>query len=106
MVEGHKIQKRVNINEFLDRLKECEIKTTDHTFFRLNKRQRKIFKEKIIKEIILSEDPFLIGIQKNKNYAVFYNYKKDVLKIILDMQFNKINIVTFYIIDKKQVPKI
>ena len=48
----------------------------------------------------------LVGLQKNGCYAVFYRYGNDILRVILDMQINKIEIVTFYIIDKKQLPEI
>jgi hypothetical protein len=109
MIKGHKIERKIEINDFLDMTKsfnEQNIITTDHTFFRLNEKQRKIFKEKVIKEYILSEIPILVGIQFNGCYAVFYKYGKDTLKVLLDIQPTKTNIVTFYIIDNNQIPKI
>lgn len=109
MIQGHRIAKKIDVQDFLGKIRgvsEKDIETTGHTFFRLAEKQRKIFKEKIIKEIVLSQDPFLVGIQYNGNYAAFYAYDKDVLKIILDIQHAKINIVTFYIVDQKQIPKL
>ena len=109
MIEGHKIAKRVNVEEFLETMrqfKENQIKTTDHTFFRLSQEQRKVFKDTILKEYLLNEIPVLVGIQHNNAYAVFYNYQKDVLKIILEIQLTQINVITFYIVDKNQLPRI
>ena len=48
MVKGHRIEKKVKVETFLDIIKSYtkdQINTTDHTFFRLNEQQRKIFKE-------------------------------------------------------------
>lgn len=54
------------------------------------------------------ESPFLVGIQENGNYAVFYKYKKNkFLRIIIDIrEIRKVNIVTFYFIEEWQIPKI
>ena len=109
MIKGHKIELEIEIKEFLDwirNIKEADIITTKHTFFRLKEGERKVFKDRIIKEYILSDTPILVGKQYNGSYAVFYNYYEDVLKLILDIQPNKINVVTFCILDSKQLPKI
>jgi len=109
MIKGHQIQKKVKIGTFSDiinQYKEEDIRTTKHTFFRLREKERKVFKDKVIKEYLLEQEPVLVGIQHNGNYAVFYRYNKDLLKVILDIQTPSINIVTFYIIDNNQMPKI
>jgi hypothetical protein len=109
MIKGHKIEKKVNTESFLDNIKqhdEKDVVATNHTFFRLKEKERKVFKDRIIKDVILSQTPILVGLQYNKNHAVFYKYDKDTLKIILDIQPAKISIVTFYIIDNDQVPRI
>lgn len=109
MIKGHRIEKKIEVNDFISLVKdfkENDIITTKHTFFRLREDDRKIFKDKIIKEIILSQSPVLAGIQHNRLYAVFYKYEKNILKILLDIQANKINLVTFYIIDNQQLPRI
>lgn len=109
MFQNTKIKKRVNINEFVKFIKEYEkeqIECTDHTFFRLSQKQREIFTCEELKRILFDEKPFLVGIQHNKNYAVFYKYKNKNLKIILGMKPQKINIVTFYYIGQWQIPKI
>ncbi len=110
MIKGHKIERKIEIAEFLEHVKELnksDINTTDHTFFRLNQKQRKVFKEGVIKELILHKSPLLVGIQYNGCYAVFYPYDKETLRVTLDIQLNnKINIVTFYTIDNRQIPRL
>ena len=110
MVKGHRIEKRVEVKTFLETLTNYtkeQIISTQHTFFRLNEHQRKIFKESVLKEYLLAKIPILVGIQFNGNYAVFYNYSKnEVLRLMLDIQPNKIEIVTFYLPDKTQMPRL
>ena len=108
--EDHKIQKSINNKDFLDLMsnyKEEDVFCTDHTLFRLNGRQRKLFKCKELKEYILNEIPLSVGIQGNKKYAVFYNYKNNyIIRMILDLQIRKIEIVTFYIISSKNITRL
>ena len=110
MAKGHRIEKRIEVKTFLEIIKgytEEQIVTTQHTFFRLNEEERKIFKEPVLKEYLSAKIPVLVGIQHNRNYAVFYYYSKnEALRLIIDIQPNKIEIVTFYIIDKSEMPKL
>ena len=109
MVEGHKIKKKVEIEvflEYLDEYNEENLESTAHTFFRFSEKQRKIYNESFIKELIFNQRPFLIGVQNNGLWAVFYKRENNIYRIILDMQPNKIYIVTFYIIDSIQIPKV
>ena len=109
MFNNTKIKKRVEINEFAKFIKEYKkehIECTDHTFVRLSQKQREIFTCEELKRILFNEKPFLVGIQHNENYAVFYKYKNKNLRIILGMNSQKINIVTFYYIEQWQIPKI
>ncbi|MCK4647525.1 hypothetical protein KAT24_01180 [Candidatus Pacearchaeota archaeon] len=109
MVSGHKIKTKIELNEFLERIREYEkkdIEPTKHTFFRLNEKQREILNEGKIKEILTNEIPILVGIQYNNLWAVFYKYENDFIRIIIDIQLNKIYIVSFYLIDKTQIPRI
>ena len=110
MAKGHKLEKRISIEKFLDTIKNYtneQILTTEHTFFRLDEEERKIFKESVLKEYLTTRIPILVGIQFNGNYAVFYDYSKnEVLRLMLDIQPNKIEIVTFYLPDKTQVPRL
>ena len=104
-----RIRAKVEVYDFLDiirKYKEEQIECTNHTFFRLNETQRKIYTCKELTRILFKEIPFLVGIQFNDNYAVFYHYKNKVLKIILSKEDRKINIVTFYFIEEWQIPEI
>jgi len=109
MIKGHQIEKKLEIEKFekiVANYSEDDIHTTKHTFFRLKEKDRKIFKEQIITDHLLSRRPKLVGIQNNGCHAVYYKYDKKTLKIILDIKNDKIDIVTFYIIDNYQVPKL
>jgi len=109
MFDETKIEKRVEVKVFLDFIKdykEEDIECTEHTFFRLSEKQRKIYTCSELKRVIIEEKPFLVGIQYNKNYAVFYKYKNKNLKAIVNFRNRKVQIVTFYFIEEWQIPKI
>ena len=109
MVIGHKIKKKVEVNTFLEMIQEFEekdIRISPHSFFRFNEKQRETYNQKFISEILLHETPFLVGIQNNGLWALFYKYKKEIWRIIVDFQIDKIYIVTFYKINREQIPKI
>ena len=48
----------------------------------------------------------MVGIQYNNNYAIFYQHEKNVLKIIIELQPLKINVITFFIINANQIPRL
>jgi len=107
MVYGNIIVRKVEIKDFLNLIRDYkaeQIECTEHTFFRLSDAQRKILKCEKLKEYILYEEPILVGIQKNGNHAVFYKHEKKVMRMIIDIQHQKINIVTFYFTN--QLPRI
>lgn len=109
MFNATKIKKRVEVKVFLDFIKdykEEQIECADHTFFRLSEKQRKIFKCPELKRILIKEIPFLVGIQYNQNYTVFYKHQNKNLKIIVNFKDRKVKIVTFYFIEEWQIPKI
>jgi len=57
MVKGYRIENWVEVKTFLETIKNYtkeQIITTQHTFFRLNEQQRKIFKESVLKEYFIS----------------------------------------------------
>ena len=54
----------------------------------------------------VSECYQVLGMQKNKNHAVFYKYNNKVMRMIVDVQIDRINIVTFYFIEHDQIPRI
>lgn len=112
MFNSTKIKTKIVVNKFLKTVKKYkpeQVECTPHTFFRLSKAQKEIFTCKELTKILFEERPFLVGIQYNKNYAVFYRFKdreNKALKMILNTDSRKINIVTFYYIEEWQIPKI
>jgi len=106
MILGHNKKGKISIKDFSERINKFKdkVETTKHTFFRLSEKQRKIYDEKTIKDILLNQKPLQIWEQENKNYAVFYLFKENrILKIILSFYPDKVYIVTFYILNKEQV---
>jgi hypothetical protein len=109
MFDKTKIAKRVDVKEFISLLrkyKKEQIEYTEHTFFRLSEKQRKIFTCDELKRVLIEKIPFLVGLQHNQNHAVFYKYQNKNFKIILNINDRKIKIVTFYFIEEWQIPKI
>lgn len=110
MIKGHKIKKEIKIQEFLDLISDYpanKIKCTNHTFFRLSEKQRKFFKCQELKVFLLEKVPVFAGLQHNNNYAVFYAHKENtVIRLVLYISSTGIQIVTFYRIEKKNIPRI
>ena len=109
MFDGTRIRRKVDINGFIKFVKEHkgeQIECTSHTFFRLSEKQRKIYTCDELRKILIQQKPFLVGIQQNQNYAVFYKYQNKNLKVIINFSDRKIKIVTFYFIEEWQIPKI
>jgi len=64
MFNETKIEKRVKIKEFakfIKEYKEEQIECTEHTFFRLSEKQRKIYTFNKLKKILIEKTPFLVG---------------------------------------------
>ena len=109
MFDETKIKEKLGIDKFLKLINKYsseQIECTSHTFFRLSQKQREIFTCEELRKILLEMKPFLVGIQYNKNYALFYKYQDKILKMILRISDRKVNIITFYFIKEWQVPKI
>jgi len=107
MLDEHNLKEKIKVSEFIKKIKdygENNIESTNHTFFRLNQKQRKIYTEEQLKTIIFNDIPVEVGVEKNGNYAVIYNFNegKNRLKILLDLSPKKVYIVTFYILNKDQ----
>lgn len=103
MLEPNKIKKKVPINDFIALIRKYsleQVEDSSHTFKRLSQRQREIFNIEEIRRLLFMERPFLVGIQKNENYAAFYKHQGKNLRVILKMENTKIKIVTFYYILK------
>lgn len=102
MVDNHRIEQVVRVDDFLkliEPIKEEQIITTDHTFLLLQEGERNVFKERVIKGFILTKVPVFVGMQRNGLYAVFYKNEKELLKLIMEIQLDKIEMVTFHTSD-------
>lgn len=109
MFDETRIEKKVEIEEFIKLVKEYkkeQIECTFHTFIRLSEKQRKIYTCDELRKILTQERPFLVGFQYNGNYALFYRYKGKNLKMIVIFNDGKVKIVTFYFIEEWQIPRI
>lgn len=110
MIGSHKIEELVGVEKFTKWIKSFDpdkVFCSEHTFFRLSEKQSEVFNCDAIKEYLFNRKPVLVGIQYNGCYALFYKYnKRRFLRIIIDIKVHKINVVTFYIVEKNQLPVI
>ncbi len=110
IVLGHRIAKTVDIPEFKEMLKNYrreDVICTKHTFFRLSERQRKLLTCEKLKGYIFDSEPVIIGVQHNGCYSAFYKHEKQrFLRIILDIRAHEVHVVTFYVIERNQLPVI
>lgn len=110
MIGSHKIEKLMAVEKFVKWIMDFnpgKVFCSGHTFFRLSNNQMETFTCDTIKEYLFHTKPVLVGIQYNGCYALFYKYKKKrFLRIIIDIKVDQINVVTFYVIEKNQLPVI
>ena len=108
MIRNHKIKTPEDIQKFMGRITNYapeDIECTPHAFFRLNQRQRELFKCEQIKEYLLEKTPIPAGIQNNGNFTAFYKHENQrTIRIIFDIKSDKIKIVTFYLLKRSQIP--
>ena len=107
MVSEHNKKGKISRKEFIELINKYKnnIETTDHTFFRLSEKQRKIYTEEKLKNYLLNDEPIEVWVQENDNYAAFYKFDEQigrVIKIIIRISAHKIYIVTFYILNNDQ----
>ena len=77
MLNPNKIKTKIPVNDFTTLIRKYssnKIEDSGHAFKRLSQKQREIFTIEEIRKILLQEKPFLVGIQENGNYAVFYKH--------------------------------
>ena len=110
MVQGHRVERILPVEQFLEFIQSYsrdKITCSGHTFFRLSEQQRKVFKCSALVDMVLAKMPVQVGIQYNSCYSVFYKYQsKNYIRLIMDIQPTKIEIVTFYIITLLQLPAV
>ena len=108
LFDATKVKQKKDIKDFVSiigKYRAEQIECTLHTFVRLSQKQRKIFTCDELKRILMKSTPFLVGIQYNDNYAVFYKHNGKNLRIMLVIEPRKVKIVTFYYILEWQIPK-
>ncbi len=93
----------LEFKEIIDKFKN-KIRVNSHVYFRLSEMQRKVYKDRVLIEMLTGEKPAFIGIQKNKNYATFFSKKQGYLRLIFKVTKDHVEIITFYITEN--IPKI
>ncbi|MFH0978581.1 MAG: hypothetical protein V1837_04735 [Candidatus Woesearchaeota archaeon] len=110
VTEGHKIKERIVTEDFLTIVNQYTlkgIKCSSHAFFRLSEKQRKVIKQEDLIGYIVEKQPILVGKQNNGLYVAYYDFTTgQIIKMLLDISVNSIEIVTFYVTNKKDVPVI
>lgn len=109
MLDPNKIKRKISVNDFVTIIRKYSpgnIEDSGHTFKRLSQRQRELFTIEEVRNILLKDKPFLVGVQENSNHAVFYKYQGKNLRIIIKLESQKVKIVTFDNILEWQIPKI
>ena len=110
MIDGTRIKKKLDEEAFHHRLSlynKDSIECTQHSFFRFSEKQRQTFTCDFAKNFLMNNKPVLAGLQNNGHYAVFYECKDDkFMKIIITFISDKIRVVTFYTIEKGQLPRL
>ena len=109
MTDPNKIKRNIPINDFIQVIRKYShesIEDSEHAFKRLSQRQRELFTIEEVRNILLKDRPFLVGVQENDNHAVFYKHQGKNLRMIIKLESQKVKIVTFYYILEWQVPKI
>lgn len=109
MVLGHKIKEKISSEEFMELVayyNDNDIYSTNHTFFNLDQKERKLFKHEMLIHIIKEKIPLFVGIQNNHLHTVFFDYSKnEAVRMVLEISPEKIEIVTFYIVEKITIPR-
>ncbi len=92
MLDPNKIKRKVPVNDFISTIRKYSpdnIEDSGHAFKRLSQRQRGLFTIEEIRNILLKDKPFLVGIQENDNHTVFYKHQGKNLRIIIKLENQK-----------------
>ena len=110
MIIGTMIKKKLDEESFYQKLRNYtrdKIECTPHSFFRFSEEQRKRFNCDFARDILLNRKPILAGLQYNGNYALFYDFEDNkLLRIMIIFISGRIRVITFYTIEKHQLPKL
>ncbi|MDP7180030.1 MAG: hypothetical protein QF824_02060 [Candidatus Woesearchaeota archaeon] len=94
----------INKVDFKGILTNKENSISTHALDHLSEKQRKVFKEEELVNMIEKESPRKIYLQFNGRYAAYYRKPEGYLKLILEVDDKKITIVTF--INILEIPKL
>ena len=89
MLDPNKITRKIPVNDFIALIRKYSpenIEDSGHAFKRLSQRQRELFTIEEVRNILFKDRPFLVGIQANGNYAVFYKHQGKNLRMIIKLE--------------------
>ena len=95
--------KEIDIKEFSGLVKNKKVAISPHAIFRLSNRQRKVFKEDELINIVNKETPRKAYLQENERYAVYYRKSDGYRKLIIEVKNKETIIITF--MDITEIPK-
>ncbi len=92
-----KIIKKVSLEDFKDIISKYKsnIILNPHALDHLSDAQRKVFKEQDLLDTLFKENPRGVGLQLNGRYAIFYRRNWGFLRVILEIKYTKLEIITF-----------
>jgi mRNA-degrading endonuclease RelE of RelBE toxin-antitoxin system len=93
----------VNKLDFKNIRHNRNIVVSPHAVDHLSERQRKVFKDEELINMISKETPRKVYLQKNGRYAAYYRKSDGYRKLILQVEDATIKIVTF--MDPPEIPK-
>ena len=96
--------KELTGEEFKDLLDGLLIEVSPHALDHLSEGQRKVFKERELKDMILKENPRKTYLQENFRYSAYFRRSDGFRRLIIELDNNKAVIVTFT--DTHELPKI
>lgn len=94
----------IDFVSFKDKISNKKICISPHAMDHLSEKQRKVFKEEELILMIERETPRKIYLQHNGRYALYYRKSDGYRKLILEIEMNKVTVVTFA--DPLEIPKI
>ncbi|MBI2232925.1 MAG: hypothetical protein HYU56_03310 [Candidatus Aenigmarchaeota archaeon] len=110
MIIGTMIKKKLDEESFYQKLRNYtrdKIECTHHSFFRFSEEQRKRFNCDFARDILLNQKPILAGLQYNGTSSLFYDFEDNkLLRIMIIFISGRIRVITFYTIEKHQLPKL
>lgn len=87
--------KELNDIEYKELTKNKEIKVSNHAFDHLSDKQRKVFKQEELIDMIAKETPRKVYLQENKRYAIYFRKQDGYRKVIVELIKDKITVITF-----------